>query len=111
MRVVTHEELGDGVDQVIGLGRAEAIEHRCLGVLAKRDDRVRKRSPPVALAPVQHEDGIVDHDAGRNLHERAAREERVVQHGEGVLGRARRGAEQVTNLLAFTSLGVAIFSR
>ena len=56
-------------------------------VLAERDERVRERRPAVAFAPVQHEDRILDHDAGRNLDERAAGEERVVQHRERVLGR------------------------
>ena len=54
------------------------------------DERVRERRPAVALAPVQHEDRVLDHDAVGNVHERAAREERVVQHRERVLGRTRR---------------------
>ena len=90
VRVVADEELGHRVDEMIGLGRAEAVEHGGLGVLAERDDRVRERRAAVAFAPVQHEDRILDHDAVGNLHERAAGEERVVQHGERVFGAARR---------------------
>ena len=79
VRVVVDEQLGDRVDEVIGVGRAEAVEHRRLRVLAERDERVRERRAAVAFAPVQDEDRILDHDAGGHLHERAAREERVVQ--------------------------------
>ena len=100
VRVVADEELGDRVDEVVGLGRTEAIEHGRLGVLAERDDRVRERRPAVAFAPVQHEDRILDHDTGGNLHERAAREERVVQHGERVFRRARRRAQEIAHVVA-----------
>ncbi len=71
VRVVVDEQLDHRVDEVVGLGRAEAVEHRGLGALAERDERVRERRPTVALAPVQHEDRIFDDDARGHVHERA----------------------------------------
>ena len=59
VRVVADDELGDRVDEVIRLGRAEAVENRRLRALAERDDRVRERRAAVAFAPVQHEDRIL----------------------------------------------------
>ena len=100
MRVVGDEQLGDRVDEVVGLGRSETIEHRRLRAFAERDDGVRERGASVAFAPVQHEDRILDHHSGGNLHERATREKRVVQHREGVFRRVRRGAEELADLVA-----------
>ncbi len=97
MRVVVDEQLGDRVDEMIGLRRAEAVEHRGLRAFAQRHERVRERGAAVALAPVQHEDRILDDDARGNVHERAAGEEGVVQDRERVFGRARRAPEQLAD--------------
>ena len=78
----------------LGVGGAEAVEHRDLGALAGDDERVREAGEPVALRPVQHHDRLVDDDTGGHLHDRAAGEEGVVQHGERVRRRVGAHAEQ-----------------
>ena len=67
-----------------GVARAEAVEHRDLGVLAGFDERVREGGEAVALRPVQDDDRLLDHHTGGHADERATGEERVVQHGERV---------------------------
>ena len=47
-------------DEMVGVGRAEPVEHGRLGALAEHDERVRERRLAVALAPVQHDDRMLD---------------------------------------------------
>ena len=75
--------------------RAEPVEHRDLGALAGDDERVRERR--AARRPRDQCSttiGSLDHDAGGHVDERAAGEERVVQHGERVGRRVGARAEQ-----------------
>ena len=47
---------------------------------------------------MEHDDRLVDHDAGGDLDERAAGEERVVQDGEGVGRSLRTGSQHPCDL-------------
>ena len=84
MRVVADEQLDDRVDEVTGAAGA--------GVEPKRSSTVTSALSPATTsvcgnvarpspsAPVQHHDRLLDDDTRRHLDERAAGEERVVQH-------------------------------
>ena len=98
-RVVVDEELGDGIDEMVGAVRAEPFEHGRLGVLTEAHEGVRERRAPVAFAPVQHEDRILDDDPGRHVYEGAAGEERIVQRRERVRSRSRHAAERIAQHL------------
>ena len=65
------------------------------GALAGHHERVREAGEPVTLRPVQHHDRLVDDHAGRDLHDRAAGQERVVEDGERVGRRVGAHAEDV----------------
>ena len=104
VRVVADDQLDDRVDEVTGgadpgVGGAVAVEHRDLGAVFGHDQRVREAGEPVALRPVEHHDRLVDDDAARHLHERAAGEEGVVQHGERVGRRVGAHAERRRDLV------------
>ena len=68
VRGIADEELDDGVREVFGVGRTEAVEHGRLGALAEHDERVRERCLAVALAPVQDDDRVL-----RRRHRRGRR--------------------------------------
>ena len=68
VRVVTDDQLDDGVDEVTGAGGTRvggpvAVEHRDLGAVFGDHQGVRERREAVALRPVQHDDRLVDDDA------------------------------------------------
>ena len=81
MRAVADDELDDAVDEVLDVAasrsRSRTVTSLCL---LGHDERVRERREPVAVGPVQDDDRLLDHDALGHLDERAAGEERVVQH-------------------------------
>ena len=103
---VAQDELDDRVDEVAdrlavadrgrrpAVGRAVPVEHRDLGRLARDDERVGEGGEAVALLPVEHHDGRLDHDPGGHLDDRAADQEGVVQEGEGVGRRVGARAQE-----------------
>ena len=59
---------------------------------------MRERRASVTLAPVQDENRVLDHHTVGDLHERAAGEERVVQHRERIRRRSRSRADQLAHV-------------
>ena len=102
VRVLAHDDLDHAVDEVLDVGRAEAVEDRDLALLLRDDERVREGRQPVTLGPVQDDDRLLDDDARGHAHERTAREERVVKERVGVGRRIRALAQPATDILALT---------
>src|SRR5580692_1241052 len=68
---------------------------------------MRKGRTAVALAPMQDEDRIVDHDAVGYVHECTAGKKRVVQHGERVGRRTGCGAEKLADVVTVARRDIA----
>ena len=94
VRVVADRELDDAVDEMRHVRRRRVpFEDRDLALLLGHDERVREGRETFAVGPVQDHDRALDHHAARHMHERTAREERIVQHGERVGRRTGDGTE------------------
>ena len=107
VRAVGDEQLNDSIDEMHRVGTAKALDHRQLSGLSENHERVRERGEALTFAPVQHHDRLLDDDACRHLHERAAGEERIVQDREGIGRRIRAGAERGADLILLAGREVA----